>query len=395
MVLVLFFCAPIIANYYQSKVLVLPLRVYSISLLFGAFNSIQIAKLQREMRFKSMMWAGIASTALAGIVGVTMAYFGCGLWSLVVYNGIYVVFSCFIMSFIARWRPSLAFSWGRAKGLFGFGWKMLVSALLCSLYNDARSLIIGKKYSTEDLGYYNRGEQFPWVISNALDVSIQSVMFPTMASAQDDKVRVKAILKRSLKLGNLIIVPIMIGLALVAKPVIVILLTEKWIPAVFFMQMMCVAYVQIPNISSNLIAIKAIGRSDVYMKLEIVRRVVMLAVLLISVFCFQSVEAIVIGGVISAWLDYLIVVIPIKRLLNYGLLEQIKDLWKTFVCVAIMAAVVYALSFLPLTMIPMLIVQVLSGVLVYVGACALLKVESFYYCLGIVKNLFRKEKNEE
>lgn len=384
LIIALFIGAPYISAYYDTETLVNPLRFYAFTLLFGAFNSVQLAKLQREMKFKATMYASLIATVLSGVIGVAMAYWGFGIWALVVYNTSCVVISCITMLFSAKWLPKLMFSWKRAKQLFSFGWKMLVSAMLCSVYVDVRTLLVGKYFSTEDLAYYNRGQQFPSTISNTLDTAIQSVMFPAFASCQDDIERVKMMLKRSLSLGTFLIVPVMVGLAVTSEAVVKLLLTDKWLPCVLYMQILCLADASIPLTSSNLVAIKAIGRSDVYMKLEIVRRLAMLAVLMISVLCFHTVEAIVVGYLVSSWLDYVIILIPTKRLLKYGIGEQLKDIWKTLFASACVAVAAYSVSFLGLQILAELIMQVFVGVATYIVLCMILKIESFSYLKDFV-----------
>ncbi len=390
MVIALFFSAPLIASIYNATELITPLRVYSITLLFGAFNSIQLAKLQREMKFKVTMITRTIATLLSGAIGVYCAFAGFGLWALVIYNLSSSILNCITMIFACKWLPKLEFSLSRAKVLWSYGWKILVSSLLCSLYNDIRSLIIGKKYSTEDLGYYNRGEQFPYIFANTLDTAVQSVMFPAIASIQDDKERVKAVLTKSVTLGSLVTIPILIGLMIIAKPFIVLLLTEKWLPAVPYMQIICIGHASYSISSANLTAIKSIGRSDVYMKLEAVRRIVMIVILAVSVFCFNSIDAIVIGFAISSWIDVIIIMFPLKRLVGYTLTDLIKGVYKIVISVTIMAIAVFLVGLISMPTILTLILQIIVGVAVYVLACVLLKEKSFFELLAFIKSRGKK-----
>lgn len=392
LIVVLFVTAPFISEYYGGSALIAPLRFYSFSLLFGAFNSIQVAKLQREMRFKATMICSLLATILSGILGVAMAYMGWGLWALVGYNFAHVIFSSIVMLFSVKWYPRLVFSVSRAKVLFGYGWKLLVSGVLCSLYADLRSLVIGKKFSAEALGYYNRGQQIPQIIAMTTDNAVQSVMLPVLSEAQDEKYRLKAILKRSMAMEALLIIPAMVGLALVAEPIVRLLYTETWLPCVPYMQWLCLAEVFAPVISSGLIAIKAMGRSDVYMKLEIVRRIMMVIVLAISVFCFYSVSAIAVGYFISQLLDAIIVAIPIWKLLGYSLFEQCKDLWKTFFATAGMGLVVLALNFISIHIVLKLIVQIVVGILAYLILNLALKNDSLLCCVSKAKILFNRKR---
>ncbi|MBE5743459.1 MAG: lipopolysaccharide biosynthesis protein [Clostridiales bacterium] len=395
MVVILFVLAPLISKFYNSNGLVAPLRFYSISLLFGAFNSIQTAKLQREMKFRASMFARLTATLLSGGIGIALAYFGYGLWALVIYNFSYIVLSSITMFFVCRWLPRFEFSKERAKVLWGFGWKMLVSSFLCSIYADIKSLIIGKKYSTDDLGYYNRGDQFPYIISNTIDTAIQSVMFPVLSKIQDQKEKLRETLKKSISMGSLFIFPVMIGLLVVAKPLTIILLTEKWLPSVPYMQLLCLAHMTISLNSANLTVIKSMGRSDVYMKLEIIRRIIMIAILLVTVFAFNSVMAIVIGYVISLWLDVIIISIPVKKLLGLGAISQFRLIWKIVLSVIIMAVATYFVGLISLPVWLTLIIQIIVGITSYVLCCLLFREKNFLEILGIIKKLFNKKSIKE
>lgn len=192
MIVLLYFAAPLIAGYYQSPALIMPLRIYSLSMFFSAFNSIQVARMQREMRFREMMYCSLAATLTAGTLGIAMAYKGAGLWALVGYYFSHIAVTCIAMFCTDRWIPRGKFSKDSAKRLYGFGIKMLASSMITTIYNDIRPLIIGKKFSTADLGYYERGQRFSTTVSRNLDTAVQSVMFPVMAQAQDDKKQVRA-----------------------------------------------------------------------------------------------------------------------------------------------------------------------------------------------------------
>lgn len=391
---VVFVAAPFIADYYSSPEILMPLRVYAFSVFFSSYDSILTAKIQREMRFKQMLICSLIATILSGSLAVGLAFSGAGIWTLVVYYFSHTVISSTAMMIAVRWVPKLTFSVKRAKVLYGFGWKMLAASMMCSLYYDLRSLIIGKRFSTEDLGYYDRGQQFPFTINFALDASVQSVMFPVLAKAQDDKKQTRAILGKTVGLGSLLVFPAMIGLAAVAEPLVRLVLTDKWLPCVPFMQIICIA--QVPGIitSSNLVAIKSLGRSDIYMKLEFIRRALMLFVLALTVLLFDSVIAMAYSFALSAWIDVFIAAVPNKKLANYGILDQLKDSWDILLAAIIMGAVVYAMNYTPLPLLPKLCVQIVSGILVYIILCRLLKIESFIYALDMLKGLRKSEASD-
>ena len=387
---ILFVIAPFVAEYYSNKQLTIMLRIYSISLIFGGYNSIQVSKFQKEMKFREMMISSLIATIVSGAIGVIMAYLGADIWSLIMYYMFNVALNCIAMLFFDSWRPHLVFSTNRAKVLFNYGWKMLVSGVLCSLYADIRSLVIGKVFSVKDLGYYNRGQQFPGIIANTLDTSIQAVMFPAIATEQDSVDRMRELLRKSMRASAFFILPSMIGLAIIAKPFIVLILTEKWVPCVIYMQLICIAEANIPFSSSNLIAIKSTGRSDIYMKLEIVRRLMMLLVLISSVVFFRSVFAVAVGYVISCWIDVLIIMHTENKILNYDIKSQFFDVKKIIVATLLMGVVTYSIGLLQIASFVKLVIQIFVAIAVYVGFCHIIKEETYLMFLKIVKDLKKR-----
>ena len=389
---IIYLAAPLVAGYYSSPEILSPLRVYAFSGFFSSYGSILTAKIQREMRFRQMMVCSLAATIISGSLAVAIAFAGAGIWTLVVYYFSHTVISCFAMMIAVRWAPKLSFSLKRAKELYSFGWKMLAATIMRSIYSDIRSLIIGKRFSTADLGYYDRGQQFPMVITLALEEAMQSVMFPVLAKSQDDRGQMRDIMQKTLSLGSLMVFPAMIGLAAVAEPLVKLLLTDKWLPCVPFMQIICIAQVPFIVSTSNLVPIKAMGRSDIYMKLEFFRRAAMLIVLIVTVVFFHSVRAIAYGYALSAWLDVFIVSIPNRRFFGYGVWGQIKDTWKIFAASVIMGAAVLAINYIPISVIFKLLIQIFCGVAVYMAMCRILKVDIFMYALDMLKKLFKGEK---
>ena len=278
-----------------------------------------------------------------------------------------------------------------AKRLYGFGIKMLAAGIVTTLYNDLRPLIIGKKFSTAALGYYERGQRFSSTISLNLDAAVQSVMFPVLSRAQDDKAQFSTILSKTKNLGAFIIFPARLGMAAVAEPMVHVLLGKEWLPCIIFVQLLCIGEAQVPITTANLLAVKSLGRSDIYAKQEVLRRVLMIIVLAISVFCFDSVEAIAVGFVISAWIDAVVTTLPLKKLLDTTITQQFLPLLKSLAASLIMAGAVYAFGLLNMPMLLKLLLQIAVGTAVYIAACLILKVDSFHYVLNILRN--RKKEN--
>ena len=377
--------APAIAAYYKSPALVRPLRFYAFSLVFSSFNSIQVARMQREMRFREMMYCNLAATVLAGALGVALAYSGAGLWALVAYHFGQIVVACLATFLVLRWIPHGRFSAESARRLGGFGLKMLLASLITNLYNSLRPLIIGRRYSTEDLGYYDRGQKFSTTVSMNLDAAIRSVMFPVLSRSQDESEQFLAILRRMKKTGCFLIFPVMFGMAATAEPLIRMLLKEQWLPAAPYLALLSCAEAQVPLTSSNLVALKSLGRSDLYSRQELLRRALMLVVLLISVFAFDTALAIAVSFLVSAWIDVWVTSLPLKKLLGYSFTDQLRDVWKSGLAAVVMAGAVWALGLLPLSLAPLLIMQIMLGGAVYLGLSLLLKNESLAYILSLRK----------
>jgi len=381
--------SPLVAAFFNSPGIGKPLRIYAFSLFFSAFNSIQVARLQREMRFREMMFCNLGATLVAGALGVLLAYRGFGLWAMVAYYFAQVAACCLIMLAVMRWIPRGGFSLDSAKRLYGFGLKMLAASIITTLYNDIRPLIIGKRFSTADLGYYNRGQTFASTVSLNLDAAVQSVMFPVLSRIQDDPGQLLGMFRRTKRLGAFLIFPVMLGMAAVAEPMVRLLLTDTWLPAVPFVVLLSIGEAQVPLTSTNLIAVKALGRSDLYARQEVLRRVLMLIVLAVSVLGFHSVTAIAAGFVLSAWLDAFVTLLPIKKLLGYGMAQQLGDIWKSALAAVVMAAAVYAFGLLPLPLLPKLLLQVILGAAVYLLAGLLLKNESLQTLLAALRRTLR------
>lgn len=386
---VVFAGAPLVAGYYKSPEMLLPLRVYIFSVFFSSYASILMARMQREMRFKQILYCSLTATCVSGALAVALAFAGAGIWTLVVYYFSHTVVNCLAMFVAVRWRPKFTFSVERAKVLYSFGWKMLASSLMCSLYYDLRSLIIGKRISTEALGYYDRGFQVPFVISSAIDSSVQSVMFPVLAKSQDKKNEATALLRRSLTVSALLIIPAMVGLAAISDTFIRLLLTEKWLPSVPIMEVLCIGQAASALTAPNLVAIKAMGRSDIYMKLEFVRRVAMLIVLLVTVLLTNSIMAMAYSYTFSCWIDAVLCALPNGRLLGYGAGKQFGEVWKIIVAASVMAVAVWAVGLLALPMVIKLLAQMLAGVIIYAVLCWAMKIEGFLYALNMIKGLRR------
>lgn len=387
---VLYFSAPLIASFYDNESLILILRVVALTLFPGAFNSIQNAIISRTMQFKRLFYSSVGAGITSGIVGIWLAYLGYGIWALVFQQLTNQICITLILSFTVKWRPTLQFSFERVKVLYSFGWKLLVSSLIDTTYRDLRSLIIGKVYTPAMLGYYNRGQQFPQLIITNINGSIQSVMLPALAAQQDYTDRVKSMMRRSIVTSSFIVFPLMVGLAVVAKPLVLLLLTEKWLPSVPFLQIFCFSYALWPIHTANLQAINAMGRSDIFLKLEIVKKILGLVILAVSLPF--GVYYLALGQVVSGIISSFINAFPNKKLLNYGYGEQIKDILPSLLLSLVMGVIVYLLLYLGFSPLVTMLIQIVVGVVVYVGLAVLFKLECFTYLVQTVLSLIKSKR---
>lgn len=379
----LYFGAPLVAGFYKSESLTKLLRVISLTLFFGAINSVQNAYVSKTMQFRRFFFSSMGSVICSGIVGIVLAYKGFGVWALVFQQLVRDFLICVILWFTVKWRPKLLFSLNRVKTLFSFGWKLLVSGLLDTVFRNIYNLIVGKIYDKGALGAFNRGQQFPQVIATNLDGSIQSVMLPTLSSHNDDVAEVKRITRRSISMSSFLLMPCMFGLAAIAKPLVIVLLTEKWLPCVPFLQLACISYAIYPIHTANLTGINALGRSDVFLKLEIIKKIITIVNILITIPF--GIYAMAIGQVITSFIASFINAYPNKKLMNYTYFEQIKDMIPSFICSIVMALCVWSIHFIIKQNVILLIIQIICGIIFYILCCKLLKIETYQYFINTIK----------
>lgn len=390
-ILYIFICfsAPLISSFYRQPELTPYIRVLSLTVLISGVKNVQQAYVSKHLLFKKFFFSTLGGTIIAGAVGVIMAYTGFGVWALVAQQVVNLSIDTAILWITVKWRPNRQFSFTRLKSLFSFGWKLLASALLDTVYNDLRQLVIGKLYSSSDLAYYNQGEKFPKLVVTNINSSIDSVLLPTLASEQDNRERVKAMMRRSIKTSVYIMAPMMMGLAFVAEPLVILILTEKWLPCVPFLRIFCINYMFWPIHTANLNAIKAMGRSDLFLKLEIVKKMVGFSLLLgtmrfgVMAMAYSLLISSVLSQIINSW--------PNRKLLNYGYLEQMRDILPGIVLAVFMGICISFVALLDFPVIITLGIQVILGIGIYIGGSAVLKLDSFEYLWGITTGYLKKE----
>lgn len=385
--IILYLGAPLISQFFDMEILTPVMRVLGFRIIIGGINNIQHAYVSKHMLFKRFFWSTLIGTIISGVVGIYLAYKGFGIWALVAQYMTNTATDTVVLWFTVKWRPEFKFSFKRLSSLFSYGWKLLVSSLLDTGYNQLRGLVIGRMYTATDLAFYEKGKSFPNLVVTNINTSIQNVLFPAMAAEQEKKDYIKAMMRRSIRVSSYVMLPLMAGLALVAKPLISLLLTDKWLDCVPYLQISCFVFAFMPIHTANLQAVKALGRSDIFLKLEVIKKIIGLLALIVSIR--YGVLAIAMSSLLNTLISSVINAIPNKKLLNYGLLEQIMDMFGAFIPLLIMSISLICLNIVRLNLLPLLFLQVVVGIFVYILTSCIMKNETFFY---ILNNLLKFKK---
>lgn len=383
----MFFAADLIASFYKDPALVPLIRVLSLTIIISGVKNVQQAYISRNMMFRKFFFATLAGTIAAAVAGIAMAYRGMGVWALVAQQLLNLTIDTIVLWITVKWRPKRVFSAERLKGLFSYGWKLLVSRLLDAGYNNIRQLIIGKLYTSSDLAFYNRGKQFPNIIVTNVNSSIDSVLLPAMSMEQDDRNHVKDMTRRSIKISVYVMAPLMIGLAVVAPTVVKLVLTDKWLPCIPFLRIFCIMYMFYPIHTSNLNAIKAMGRSDLFLKLEIEKKTIGIVLLLATMR--QGVMAMAYSLLVSSVISQLINSGPNKKLLGYGYIAQLMDILPSIMMAVGMGICVSCIGMFDLLPSVALCIQVVIGLFVYILESVIFKDDSFFFLWGLIKGILK------
>lgn len=375
---IIYFLAPLIANFYNMPVLQPTLQVLALRIPVAAINSVQQAYVSRNMQFKKFFYSTLSGTAFSALVGIAMAYNGYGIWALVGQYLSNAVVNTIVLFSVISWRPQLIFSFQRLKNLFSYGWKLLLSGLLDTGSQSLNSLLIGKFYTPADLAFFNIGKKFPMVIVTNINSSISSVLFPALAFEQDDAEKVKAHTRRAIQISSYIMWPMMLGMAACADNIVSIVLTDRWLSAVPYLQIACITYGLWPIHTANLQAINAMGRSDIFLKLEIIKKCVGISILMVTVQ--YGVLAIALGGIVGGVISTFINAYPNGYLLKYSYWEQVKDILPSLLCSVVMSLIIYFFSneFMENTYLKTLL-QIFIGLCVYILLSCIFITESLMY----------------
>ncbi len=385
--------SPYISRYfYGHDELDILVKVMALRMPIAAVNSVQHAYVAKAMKFKLFFYATLVGTILSGVVGIAMAYMGFGVWALAGQYLSNALFNTITLWIASDWRPKWMFSFQRLKVIYDYGWKILVVGLIDTIFGQIRNLVIAKRYSPADLAYYNRGISFPLFGMRMVEPTINGVLFPALSNCNDDRAMMKSITQRIIKTSTFVICGIMFFLFAVAKPLVVVLLTEKWTPCVVFLQIGCVAYIMRPLQIINDCVIRASGKSALLLKLNILKKSIGLA-LLFACMPF-GVEAIAWSYVGFCYISTFINIFPNRTILKYGYREQFKDLGSNLIVGLLMGGVVWMVTLLPIGYFLMLAIQVVVGIVTFVLFSKLFKIESYSYINQLTKDQISRFKNK-
>ena len=384
--LLMYFFAPIIALKYGQEILCKIIRVMGLSLPVYALKSIVCAYISSNLLFKKFFFATLGGTLCSAVIGITMAYSGFGPWALVAQQLTNTIIDTIILFFSTGLRLKLFISVSRFKRLFGYGWKIMVSSFISTLYSQINPLFVGIKYSSADLSFYSKGQSFPIVLSSSITNTLSSVLFPVLARFQNDRDKLLRYTRLFMRVASYVVFPAMLGFFAIADNFISALLTDKWIQASFYIRIFCVSYMFDVVAIGNCETIKAMGRSDVFLKLELLKKSCYFIVIAIFLFFSVSPEQLAYSALICTAIQVLINSLPNKKLLNYTLAMQIKDLFPNLLISIIMCvSVIWLGEFINASPVVNIFVQVIFGGIVYLILSLVTKNSSFVYLYNLLK----------
>ncbi|MBP5162726.1 MAG: lipopolysaccharide biosynthesis protein [Spirochaetales bacterium] len=393
---VLFFASPFASDYYQTPQLTPVLRVMGILFFIQSFNAVRNGIVNRNMQFKLLFVSNSISSIISGVLGIVAAYAGLGVWAIVIQRLSQQAIMTIILVFKVNWHIRWRFDFARIKQMLSFSLGVVGSSLLNYVGGSIYSIVIGKRYSVTDLGYYDKGAQLPMQFSLYTFGSMSNVLLPTLSSCQTDLERVKTVIRKVVAMTSFLIIPMMTGMAFVSRELVIILFTDVWLPAVPVMQYSCLYYLATPFMLINIQVFFALGKSRLRVKTEIIRLILIFMGLGIFGFALKcSMNELALVSAFIACIVSFVTYVEVRRMIDYNLGEVLADMWKPAIGSAAMAAVLFFLNRLIQadSLILILIIKVFAGVVVYLAFALLLRMPELRDVLGIMK-VFKKKEEE-
>lgn len=386
---ILYCIAPKISLYFGSESLILALRIISLTLFLGAANSIQTAILIRKLEFKKIFFRSLFAVPLSGVIGIYMALNGFGLWALVFQYLLNQTVSCIVLWMATKWRISFKISLSKARSIFSFSGKILLSSVLINIFESVRTLVIGRMYTSDLLAYYDRGQSYTGLIIDSINTTLSSVLLPVFSQKQDETTELKNMVRRSISLSSFVIFPILAGFAAVAKPFVLLLLTEKWIGCVPYIMIFCLYRLPYPIFTVNIQAYYAKGRSDITLKLEVIRCILNFIVLICT--AKHGVLAIAYGMTVLSLASVFLCMYPNVKLIDYKIQEQIKDIFPMLIRSFCMFIIVFSIQLLNLSPIVTLTIQIPSGIAIYLFLSKITRDTNLQYLIELKESYIKNK----
>ncbi len=380
--------APVVASFYKQSRLAVIMRVLSLNVVIGAIPAVHNAILSRQLDFRKSFFRNISNVMTQGAVGITLALLGSGAWAMVFSRLAGTLVGAVVLCATVKWKPVKAFNMERVKRLFSYSSKVLTTNLLNTVFNNIHSLVIGRAYSATDVGYYQRGQQIPQSMMSAVDGSLSEVLYPTFSKCQNDLVLLKNAVRKSVSTSMYVVLPMLMGLLAVSEPLTLVLLTEKWLPSVPFMQLSCVVCMFWP-LAHRTHALNALGKSGVTLKLSLISK----ATTLIAIFlCLRAgIYALMLGTICASCISVIISSHYVKKYIGYTVKELLCDVLPPLLLSLAMCGCVLVVGLLKLPTIVILVLQVVTGVAVYAGLSVAFRLEAFSWMLNMLKNTTYKK----
>lgn len=392
--ILLFISAPFIGGFFHEPILKDLIKVLGLGLIINSFTIIQSTLLTKNINFKQQAEISVIAAIISGLISISLAFTGWGVWSLVALTLVKNAINSVLLWFWSNWKPIWYFSSKSFNELFAFGSKLLISGLIDTIYRNVNYLIIGKYFSAVELGYYTQADQFQSMPSTNLQGIIARVSYPVLSSIQHDKQRLKDAYKKIIKSTMLFTFVLMLGMAAIAKPMIITLIGEKWEPCVIYLQMLCFVGMFYPLHALNLNMLQVQGRSDLFLRLEIIKKTLAIPIIIIGVI--WGIKAMILGMIIISLVAYYLNSYWSGGFIGYSFLEQIKDILPSFLLSMIMSATVFVEGlFIPLSSLPLLILQLSTGAILTFGLFEVLHFKDYIFIKEIILEKILTQKNDE
>ena len=386
----LFFAAPAIAKLYEKPILTPAFRVMGITLIINAVKSVVCAYISNKLQFKKFFFATLGGTLISAVVGVWMALKGFGPWALIAQNMTNSLIDTLILFATTKLRILLVISWKRLKELFSYGWKIFAASVITVIYEESNAFIIGLKFTTADLSFYTKGRSYPSMLNSSINGTLSAVLFPVMSKVQDDTDAVLNYTRRFFRVASFLIFPVMVGFMAVSDNFIRLLLTEKWMSAAPYIKIFCFCYMFNMIQQGNLQTIRAVGRSDIILKLEIIKKSLYFLVIIGAVILSNTPEALAATALINTVIAMVTNAAPNKKLIGYGFKKQLWDILPNLLVSVVMGGTVYAIGYLSLPVWITLMVQIIAGAVIYIAINAIIKNPDLAYMWKTLKGCFHK-----